>query len=527
MKKFIINFQENSFLKSQKILLFFIFYFIFRVIFFDINSAEWGDSYRILRATSFLENLSYPKDEKRPPLFSAFLTLNPSNLDPVYSSRILMIFVSILVVFLFYKFLKIFLKYNQIELSQNKILLGLVLFSFNPLFLYWSLRIYADTFFLLFSLSTLIFLYKFFESKNLLWSIPISILTFLGIMTRFEGYVLAFSIILGLIFKFIKDRDFQVFKFLIFYVFLLLAILNFASNTSWTFYKNPLTSSYVDEAERRDLVALDFLSTTLHILFISGTIFFVYFISYIGNKIFNLFIKNEIIVLFCAAEILLAYLWPAAVPRLLVQIVPFFVIFLVLGISEYLQKNKIDNKKNFLILGLILSTFVFGQYLVKSQLFLTNYWYFFIICCLFLIQSFFIFLKRAKLLFLSIITTSIVWSILFVFLHKDIYKVLNDGVTFFSIYYPKSGLILTNDVSYLTKFYFGENLKYLREVDFGIDIKKFLIDRNASYLIVTNEHNPDMKYSPEKYPYLEVIYEKREVINGREFFVVISKVNLE
>jgi hypothetical protein len=40
---------------KTKLILFFGIYLLFRISIFNINAAEWGDSYRILRATNFLE----------------------------------------------------------------------------------------------------------------------------------------------------------------------------------------------------------------------------------------------------------------------------------------------------------------------------------------------------------------------------------------------------------------------------------------------------------------------------------------
>ena len=157
---------------------------------------------------------------------------------------------------------------------------------------------------------------------------------------------------------------------------------------------------------------------------------------------------------------------------------------------------------------------------------LTNLSYFAVICLLSLVQIYLIIKKKFSYVVISLIVINVIWSLLFIFLHKDIYRVLNTGVVEFSKVYQNDGIIVSNDVSYLTKFYFGDNLKYLREVDFGKDIEKYLREKKASYIIVTNEHNADMTYSKEKYPYLTPIYEYKRNVNGRDFFVVISKVNL-
>ena len=53
----------------------------------NVNTAEWGDSYRILRASEFMRDGSYPEDEKRPPLYSLVLAVRRVAVDPVSWAR--------------------------------------------------------------------------------------------------------------------------------------------------------------------------------------------------------------------------------------------------------------------------------------------------------------------------------------------------------------------------------------------------------------------------------------------------------
>lgn len=114
--------EISKFLLKNKYLLFFSLYFLFRISILNINSAEWGDSYRILRATNYLEFGSYPEDEKRPPLFS-FLLLIKLVSDPIISSRIIMMFISFLVLGFFY----LLLKEISYKISENQRFLSLIL----------------------------------------------------------------------------------------------------------------------------------------------------------------------------------------------------------------------------------------------------------------------------------------------------------------------------------------------------------------------------------------------------------------
>jgi hypothetical protein len=202
---------------KTKLIIFFVVYLLFRVSIFNINAAEWGDTYRILRATTFLEKSSYPKDEKRPPLYSAFLILNPNNIDPIYSSRILMIGVSLLTLFIFYLVLT---KINY-SLSENQKLLALLLFAFNPLYLYWSIRVYADTFFLMFALLAVLIYFIHQRNPKSYLLILLSLVCFLGIMTRFEGYILSAGIFLSYVFEAVKNKSWDRFKYGVIFAFFL------------------------------------------------------------------------------------------------------------------------------------------------------------------------------------------------------------------------------------------------------------------------------------------------------------------
>ena len=70
---------------------------VLKVVFFNLTPAQWGDSYRFLRAGVYLSRLSYPLDEKRLPLFPAFLA--PSfvlNIDPIVWGHVVVLIFSVL-----------------------------------------------------------------------------------------------------------------------------------------------------------------------------------------------------------------------------------------------------------------------------------------------------------------------------------------------------------------------------------------------------------------------------------------------
>ena len=81
-------------LKNKTVLVFLLF-LLTHLLLLNVNTAEWGDSYRILRASEYIRNLNYPADEKRPPLFSVLLALRPGSVDQILWGRIFMLSVSI------------------------------------------------------------------------------------------------------------------------------------------------------------------------------------------------------------------------------------------------------------------------------------------------------------------------------------------------------------------------------------------------------------------------------------------------
>src|SRR3990167_1156720 len=84
-----------NYLQQNK--LFFIFlgvYVLLRLIFININYTEWGDTFRMVRASEFISNLSWPWDEKRWPFYSLLLVPGIYLNQPILWGRILGIIIS-------------------------------------------------------------------------------------------------------------------------------------------------------------------------------------------------------------------------------------------------------------------------------------------------------------------------------------------------------------------------------------------------------------------------------------------------
>ena len=79
-----------SFKKIPKKFYIYVLFVLLHLLLLNVNTAEWGDSYRILRASEYIRDGSYPQDEKRPPLFSFVLALRPENVDAVLWGRVVL-----------------------------------------------------------------------------------------------------------------------------------------------------------------------------------------------------------------------------------------------------------------------------------------------------------------------------------------------------------------------------------------------------------------------------------------------------
>ena len=123
---------------SNRIIIIFLVFFALHVCLININYAEWGDSYRILRASEFIRKGSYPQDEKRAPLYSLVLALRPSQVDQVIWGRVVMLVISSVILGVFYLLL------GEFKLDKRTKELALWMAALNPVFLYWSIRIMAD-----------------------------------------------------------------------------------------------------------------------------------------------------------------------------------------------------------------------------------------------------------------------------------------------------------------------------------------------------------------------------------------------
>jgi len=501
----------------------------------NINVAEWGDSYRILRASEYIRNdFTYPVNEKRPPLYSLVLSLRPGFVDPILWGRVFMLIVSVIFLYTFEKFLRLFIK------DEKYINIGLLLLAFNPVFLYWSIRIYADVFFsLLVFMSLYILLSKRDKKTELIpfkSSILLGIIVGLSILTRFEGYILFGSIGLSFLLKDISIKSIKGIwktflsniKNIFGYVLSLIFVVS-----PWMLYRNPFVSTYFEEPTGRTYDVYMVWTYVVSLLFLFGFTSAFFFIFNNIKNLKQLLSKKVSISAFILLELVLILLWPAAIPRLFVPIIPFLVLFLSLSLKKYFE----DKKNNLIVVSafnlVLLGIYVVSQYFLKLQFLIPTKELFIVLVILQFFPILFIYKNSCKWFVYSILLSSLVWSLFIIYIHKDTFISVKNAV----VYVSKNieGVVAYNDVSSVSSWYLdnapgrNKNLKgyfYNFEKDYLLTYAS-LMQQPLDYLLITNEHNITMDIDLNKRPYLTLIKEFSYNVNGKIFTSRIVKLSKE
>lgn len=496
---------------------FLILFILVHALLFNVNVAEWGDSYRILRASEYIRDFSYPEDEKRPPFFSILLSLRPEAVDQVMWGRVVMFGISLISFIVFQKLMHIY------ELSEKNKNLANLLFIFNPVYLYWSLRIMADVPFTLLVLLVFYIYKKWHINKKNYKLVIIGILVGLAVLTRFEGYILGFAVGLDLL---LRKRPVIRKLYKLFY----LSLGFLPVYLPWFFYRNPLTSSYFEEPSGRvydfNTVFIYFMSLFFLFGFTSALFFF---LKRARNLNQNIYVDRAVFI-FLALELLLALAWPAAIPRLFVPVIPFLIIYLAIFTDEYFSEYKSTMFKDFMSMLVLLGIYVAGQYVFRLQFLVLHKMLFGIIIffqLLIILSS--LFKKRLTFMFLTFIS-SLIWGLSTIYLHSEIFRPVKEAALYAN--QRLTGVIAYNDVSSVSDWYINQKGPSVDRTGIylnmdsreGRSFSRFE-EEGVNYALITNEHNPDLEFNAEEAPYLELITEFSYTIRGEEFFAKIVKFN--
>jgi hypothetical protein len=509
--------------------IYFIFIFL-HVALFNINVAEWGDSYRILRASEFIREGAYPDDEKRPPLFSLILSVRPDSVDAVMWGRVVMFIFSLLSFYIFEKLTKIQIKNDKYRF------LSLLLYIFNPVYLYWSIRIMADVPFSFFVLLVFYLISKW-RALDYKKTALLGFLSGLAILTRFEGYLLLGSVFIAVIFhgKEINFKKFETKNVFLAILHSLPKVVTLGLTTlftllPWLLYRNPLSSEYFNEPSRRiyDFKMVWTYFTSL--LFIFGFTTAFYFIFKKFRIVLEYFRKKVGIATFVLLELILILLWPAAIPRLFVPLVPFLVIILSLSMERFFEDSMGSDRKvvDFSIPLLFLAFYIFSQYFLKLQFLLPVKLFFAILVLLQLFSVFLLYVGKLRLWVGTIIFSSVFWSLSIVYIHKDIYTAIKSA----AIYTRDNleGKIVTNDTTSIMDWYINyscpngntEALKINFQNEEYLSYNK-LLDKEMSYVVTTNEDGIGFDYGIERLDHLKLIKTFRYNIGDAQFFANVFK----
>jgi hypothetical protein len=515
-------------------LLIFSAFILLHILFFNINAAEWGDSYRILRASEFIKTGEYPADEKRPPLFSLLLSTSPNGVDQIFFGRIFMFAVSLVCLILFDKLAGLFIKDPK---YKN---IALILYVLNPVIFYWSLRIYADVPLLLFVLLGFYFLTKWKNNIKVGTALILGLIGGLSVLLRFEGYLLAFSLLIGIIFsegfqnpfiKFKRNLSLGLSYLAGFAVFVLPYIL----------WKNPFKSAYFEEPAGRAYNMEMVLSYFVSLLFLLGFTSALFFLFRSKKQVFGLLSQNTGILVFMVLELVLVLLWPAAIPRIFIPIVPFLIILTVFAIKQYFEENPPKVSKNqisgiLVFLSVLAILLPLGRIFLKLQFLVIQKEFLVLVFLLQIPLILAIFKKNFKMFSLFLGISALIWMISPVILHKDIYLSVKNASEY--TFYNVKGFVGYNDKSSVSDWYINNKNHSILAND-GLSGEYYQIESNKNinyakvlsqgydYLLLTNEHNTSTELDIDKRPYLEVIKEFRYNINGTEFFTMLLKVNKE
>jgi len=499
---------------------FFLLFFILHIALFNVNIAEWGDSYRILRAAKHIQQKTYPHDEKRLPLFSAILSLNPSGVDEIAFGRITV------AVFSLMAFVVFTLLVDQFIGSFRYQNLALILYLLNPVYLYWSIRIMADIPFSFFFLLVFYLLKKWGAELSWRNSIVLGVLVGLSALLRFEGFVLFGSIGLAILIASFKGHTPNVltrFKTVLGY------FVGFVSSTIfWFLYRNPLGSSYFNEPSGRVYDLKTFSIYIVSLLFVFGFIAAFAFLVY-SKELVGLFLRDNVgILIFVLMELVVTLFWPAAIPRLFIAIIPLIIVVFVLAIEKYFKLNTNQTPVGVFLPLLLLGVYVIGQYFLRLQFLVPSKKVFLLIVITQMFNIFFIWRKQYGGFIVSLVASLVIWSGFSINLHKNSFAAVKGAAEYISE--NLSGKVAYNDVSSVSDWYLNQDgdtrvsgFYYNFESDSFLKYNS-LVEKDIDYLLITNEHNTTMDIDLSKRSYLILIKEFRYTIGGEEFVSQVVKL---
>jgi hypothetical protein len=469
---------------NRKLIFFAAVFILLRILLFRVNISEWGDSYSIVSAAESLRSsFSYPVDEKRLPLFSLLIALNPLPVEMMIWAKILQVIFTAGILLLTCKLAQRLFP----DLSDFGIwVLGFGLLL-NPVFLYWSIRVVAGV--LLAFLVLLAFNIYHSESSQTQKLSLLGIVVGLAALTRYEGFLLAVSF--GLIYLLLKKvRSLALYSSL----FILVVAPWFVRNLF--VFGNPFFSTYFSEPTTYTYDLKTLLVFLASWVFLFGFPPAFYFFARGGLHFFRK-LKGESrrspLLAFIFLELLLILFWPAAVPRLFLPLIPIFLLFLVKGLDEV----RSEQRGRLFVASLLLTfLYVVSQYTLRLHFLVLSKSILALVVALGLLSAFswlvFDFGKAKKVFLGLFLVSQIVSSFVIINNHRRIYSDALYAAQFAS---SLGGLVGYSDETGVVEYYLGGRGRRLPDKLFESRQQwQWLEENNIRYLLATDEYEQRSRF---------------------------------
>ena len=453
---------------SRKLLIFLFVFLVLRILLFNINISEWGDSYYIIKAAESLRsNFSYPAYEKRLPLLSALIALNPLPVEMVVWAKILQILLSAGIILLTFKLARrLFPDLDTFALYTLSFAL-----LFNPVFFYWSLRVVAGILFTFLCLLA----FNIYHSQLRRRFLLLGLVCGLASLTRYEGFLLTTAFGLSLLLA-------KKFKPLILHSLFFILIISPWFLRNYLIFGNPFHSTYFSEPSTYTYNLKTVLIFLVSLVFLFGFPPVFFFVERGCRRV----VRGPLFI-FILLELLLILCWPAAVPRLFLPLIPFFLIFLVGGLAGV----GVGERKKLFAASLVLTlVYVLSQYFLRLHFLVLSKSGLTLIATLGLLStlSWLVFdFERARRIFVGLLLASeMIASFVVINNHRLVYS---DALRAAQFAASLDGLTAYSDETGVVKYYLGDKGRKLPD-----DLReagqqwRWLQENEIEYVLATDEY---------------------------------------
>ena len=448
-------------------------YVFLRILLFNVNKTEIGDSFNLITAAESINRGTYPVEEKRMPFYPLLLAGGISKVDPVFWGRFLSLILSLGILYLSTRI------GEKLGIKNSFLILIPILIAINPLFSYWSIRIMSDLLFLLIIELVLYFL-LFFNKNSILFAILMGFLGGLAILTRFEGGLL---VLLIMVTMFWRTRSIK--------WSIIAGTASFLTIFPWLYrnyllFHNPFHTAYTQEAKGYlpDINSLG--SFGVYALFLLGPLTPVFLLEGLKTA-WDEKTKGWLPLLLSGVFFypVICY-WTAALPRLFLLVLPLTAILVVKGFERFELRAQWNS--------MLLSSIVWGLgvMLLPSEFLRGSMGGFILISavtgiCLALMK--YKFPNRAlQLSLIILIFSQLVTSISVIVRARD-----RSSTTLKAALYAQnlSGPVGYADETGVSSWYLRHNGKYWDGDTGFLETMYWFNDEKIKYVLVTNEHDEE------------------------------------